>query len=186
MSMCLATPSLSNVVSIDGRVPDLIPASRMRTLFADTIRSPPLKDEPQADPNTLTFASSIQSSTAASPFSSNDSSYKTDGWLTKYVQNQAGPNGPTSYTHGEPTTLPARRRGNPKVLFMGMRRWIASYDPTQSGVAKIHNWQMRQILNTKSGVSEVLAGRYSLLGTNKSGRIRIHAVSSEGEPFEPL
>jgi hypothetical protein len=105
------------------RLTDLLPATQLRTLFGETIRSTALpSEEPQKDPNTLTFHSSAFTSKATSSTTSNQSSYTADGWLTSHLQNLTGPNGPTYYTHGEPAMPTPRRRGNPKVLFMGLRR----------------------------------------------------------------
>lgn len=178
MSVCFSAGRKTTVLSLDGRIPDRVSASRMRTLFADTIRSAPPKDQPQVDPNTLTFVSSIQSSKATSPFSSNDSSYKTDGWLTNYIQNQSGSDGPTSYTHGEPTTPTPRRRGNPKVLFMGMRRCVAAHAVQNLLHLLTNDCKVWQIVNTEGGVSKVLTSRYFILGANDTNRIGVDAVSA--------
>lgn len=126
MSSVPATlPLRSMNEGLNEQLSDLLPATRLRTLFGETIRSTALpSEEPQKDPNTLTFHSSAFTSKTTSSTTSNQSSYSPDGWLTSHLQNLAGPHGPTYYTHGEPAMPTPRRRGNPKVLFMGMRRCV--------------------------------------------------------------
>lgn len=96
----------------------------MNQLFADSIRSPAPLPEPLANPFELQFASS--SNPSHGPLSTAPSSHKgspqSDDWLTQPSQQQRTDSSAQFYTHGERQVLPLRRRGNPKLLFMGMRR----------------------------------------------------------------
>lgn len=97
----------------------------MRTLFGENILSPSPKPAPPSKTNP--FELSFQSSVGASSASSSTSSPRQNDWLTQQIQNQqrldAEANNHTTYDaatrYGH-----ARRKGNPKLLFMGMRRWV--------------------------------------------------------------
>lgn len=104
----------------------------MRTLFSENILSPtptPAPEQNKKNPFELSFASSGPSAHNSSTASSHNSPKEND-WLTSYYREQqrfanevhiqsnqshASQNASTRSGH-------ARRKGNPKVLFMGMRR----------------------------------------------------------------
>lgn len=96
---------------------------RMNQLFADGIRSPGPQQQPLANPFELSFASATTHGpvTASTAPSSHKSSPQSDDWLTQHSQ-QRNDSSAHFYTHGERQALPLRRRSNPKLLFMGMRR----------------------------------------------------------------
>ena len=90
----------------------------MQKLFADNIRSPgPATAVATANAEEFPFYSHLTQSTSAST----SGSPRNAGWLTQQLQAQRSENSELSYTHGEPPP-PSRRKGNPKLLFMGMRR----------------------------------------------------------------
>lgn len=93
--------------------------STMGTLFSDKILTPPPDPAPEPAPLQLNLqrTASIQNL----PNRNNE--------LTEHSQNQPEPNDHTFYTHGEPSVPPSKRRGNPRLLFMGMRRFVASAKP---------------------------------------------------------
>lgn len=97
----------------------------MNQLFADNIRSPAPQPEPLRNPFELSFASpsNTHGPALSSTISSQKASPESDDWLTQRSQQRADSSA-HYYTHGERTVLPLRRRANPKLLFMGMRRYV--------------------------------------------------------------
>ncbi|KAK4632385.1 GTP-binding protein gtr2 [Fulvia fulva] len=95
----------------------------MHTLFGEAILSPGPKTVPPSKPNP--FELSFQSSVATSYTDSSSSSNGKNDWLTQYHQaqdrlsgepaNQASNDATSRYGH-------AGHKGNPKLLFMGLRR----------------------------------------------------------------
>ncbi|KAF2161199.1 hypothetical protein M409DRAFT_69833 [Zasmidium cellare ATCC 36951] len=95
----------------------------MRTLFGENILSPSPKPAPPSKANP--FELSFQSSVGASSLSSSTSSPRQNDWLTQQIQNQQRLSAEANNhsTHDAATRYGhARRKGNPKLLFMGMRR----------------------------------------------------------------
>ncbi|KAK3725351.1 GTP-binding protein gtr2 [Vermiconidia calcicola] len=86
----------------------------MHTLFGENIRSPSPLKTPHQNPFELAFQPSVATSSTESSKTSPDQ----NEWLTHRLQNQVSA---TSYTHGEQPP-PTKRKGNPRLLFMGMRR----------------------------------------------------------------
>lgn len=113
----------------------------MRTLFSHNILSPQPTPAPSNKPNPFelsfhqsSYATSSTASTAASNVSSQSTSPKQNDYLTQRdaiqqdyaddVYPRQSLDAVTRYGH-------TRRKGNPKVLFMGMRRlveWLPRYD----------------------------------------------------------
>jgi Ras-related GTP-binding protein C/D len=96
----------------------------MRTLFSENILSPTPTPLPidRSNPFELSFASA--SIPTGSNTSSNEST-KQDRWLTQYYREQQRfANEVHIQSNQDATTRngQVRRKGNPKVLFMGMRR----------------------------------------------------------------
>ncbi|GIZ46673.1 hypothetical protein CKM354_000979100 [Cercospora kikuchii] len=104
----------------------------MRTLFSENILSPtptPAPEQNKKNPFELSFASSGPSAHNSSTASSHNSPKEND-WLTSYYReqqrfaNEVHIQSNQSHATQNASTRPghARRKGNPKVLFMGMRR----------------------------------------------------------------
>ncbi|KAK5163460.1 GTP-binding protein gtr2 [Saxophila tyrrhenica] len=92
----------------------------MHTLFGENILSPPPQEEEQASTNPFDLA--FNSNPPATSDASGGSSLQQNDWLTQHVQNLSVVDGATSYSHGEQSGPPPRRKGNPRLLFMGLRR----------------------------------------------------------------
>ncbi|KAK5110458.1 hypothetical protein LTR62_005809 [Meristemomyces frigidus] len=95
----------------------------MRTLFSENILSPPPLPIPQRNPFELTFASTPSLSYASSNTSVQSSPPQHD-LLTQYTQQQQQQQEATSSTSGSDggRLYPVRRKGNPKILFMGLKK----------------------------------------------------------------
>jgi hypothetical protein len=92
----------------------------LNTLFGENIASPP-PAESRSDPDP--FALAFRSGVATTSDTSNQSSLLRNDWLTQRIQSQAQLEGATSFSHGEPHVSPLKRKGNPRVLCMGLRRY---------------------------------------------------------------
>ncbi|KAK5128922.1 hypothetical protein LTR85_000255 [Meristemomyces frigidus] len=95
----------------------------MRTLFSENILSPSPTPAPQPNPFELLFPSSLSNASSAD---STQSSPRQNEWLTQHLQNQQRAESETSNqanhaANGQRAPY-ARRKGNPKLLFMGLRR----------------------------------------------------------------
>ncbi|KAH9826366.1 GTP-binding protein gtr2 [Teratosphaeria destructans] len=111
----------------------------MRTLFGENILSPPIPSPPQRNPFELAFGSNA--SHTNSTVSSQSSPAKRD-WLTHHYQTQRRDLGEStdSFDHAcnGRHTRQTRRKGNPKLLFMGLRRHVNSaVAPQLSGKSSI-------------------------------------------------
>ena len=104
-------------------ISNIIPGKEMRTLFGKDILSPPPIAAPQQNEFDLSFRTALSNPSDASVQSSPGKS----DWLTELSQSQSQPEGQTTFTHGEQHVPPAKRKGSPKLLFMGMRRWYNCY-----------------------------------------------------------
>jgi hypothetical protein len=99
--------------------------STMRTLFGENILSPPPIPTPQRNPFELSFHSSASN---ASSTGSTQSSPAQHSWLTaryqeqKRTENDAASVASTA-ANGHRMTY-SRRKGNPKLLFMGLKRCV--------------------------------------------------------------
>lgn len=112
----------------------------MRTLFSENILSPPPKPAPPNKPNP--FELSFQSNTTSIPPSSTTSSYSSprqNDWLTEYYQSQQRAADSSNQTSNDASARygHARRKGNPKLLFMGMRRQVSKYWRDHTSVADL-------------------------------------------------
>lgn len=101
-------------------ISSIIPGKEMRTLFGKDILSPPPLPVPQRNEFDLSFRTALSNPSNASEQSSPSKS----DWLTQLSQSQSQPEGQTTFTHGEQHVPPAKRKGSPKLLFMGMRRQV--------------------------------------------------------------
>lgn len=96
----------------------------LHTLFGENIRSPAPQqggEEEEEHPNPFDLAFNSQPTTNSD--TSNKSSLQQNDRLTLQLQDSSRLERATSFSHGEPNVPPARRKGNPRVLFMGMRRY---------------------------------------------------------------
>lgn len=97
----------------------------MRTLFSENILSPSPQPSPQTNPFELHFASSLSKTSTNSSTQSSPKQYE---WLTQLVQSQQRADAATTeFPHHEADghrKPPSRRRGNPKLLFMGPRKSV--------------------------------------------------------------
>ncbi|KAK5134512.1 hypothetical protein LTR08_006429 [Meristemomyces frigidus] len=95
----------------------------MRTLFSENILSPSPARAPPPNPFELLFPSSVSTTSSAC---STQSSPRQNEWLTQHLQNQQRSErdaaNPFSHASNAPRAHYSRRKGNPKVLFMGLRR----------------------------------------------------------------
>ncbi|KAK4545259.1 hypothetical protein LTR36_003439 [Oleoguttula mirabilis] len=95
----------------------------MRTLFSENILSPSPTPAPQSNPFELLFPSSISTASSAD---STQSSPTQNEWLTQHLQNQQRTESETAnqanYAANGQQAPNVRRKGNPKMLFMGLRR----------------------------------------------------------------
>jgi len=101
------------------------PVSIMRTLFSENILSPSPIPTPQPNPFEQLFPAT--SSTAGSTTSTQSSPSQNDR-LTRYSQDQPRASGEiqdeaSCYNANAQRAQYVRRRGNPKLLFMGLRRY---------------------------------------------------------------
>ena len=95
----------------------------MRTLFGENIRSPAPQSEAEAEPTVNPFELSFNSHPATTSDASNNSSFQQTDILTPFLQDSSRDERATSFSHGEPAVPPARRKGNPRLLFMGLQRY---------------------------------------------------------------
>lgn len=105
----------------------------MRTLFSENILSPSPTPLPQPNPFELLFHSSSNTSSNAST----QSSPRQHEWLTQHLQNQqrieSEISNHGSYTSNGQAAQYVRRKGNPKLLFMGLRKYV--YDVIEFNMA---------------------------------------------------
>ena len=96
----------------------------MRTLFSENILSPSPALVPRPNPFELLLPSSAPAAT--SPSASVQSSPRQHEWLTQYSQSQqrveSEEAAQSSYVSNGPRPQYARRKGNPRLLFMGLRK----------------------------------------------------------------
>ncbi|KAK1818942.1 GTP-binding protein gtr2 [Friedmanniomyces endolithicus] len=96
----------------------------MRTLFSENILSPAPAPVPRPNPFELLLPSSAPAAT--SPSASVQSSPGQHEWLTQYSQSQqrveSDEAAQSGYVSNGPRVQYARRKGNPRLLFMGLRK----------------------------------------------------------------
>ncbi|KAK1086008.1 GTP-binding protein gtr2, partial [Friedmanniomyces endolithicus] len=96
----------------------------MRTLFSENILSPSPAPVPRPNPFELLLPSSAPAAT--SPSASVQSSPRQHEWLTQYSQSQQRIEGDEaaqpSYESNGPRVQYTLRKGNPRLLFMGLRK----------------------------------------------------------------
>lgn len=95
----------------------------MRTLFSENILSPSPTPTPEPNPFELLLKSSISNASTTST----QSSPRQRDWLTQYVQTQERRDGnepidQTAYASSKQSMQYTRRKGGPKLLFLGLRR----------------------------------------------------------------
>ncbi|KAK1065270.1 GTP-binding protein gtr2 [Friedmanniomyces endolithicus] len=96
----------------------------MRTLFSENILSPSPAPVPRPNPFELLLPSSAPAAT--SPSASVQSSPRQHEWLTQYSQSQqpveSDETAQSSYESNGPRPQYTLRKGNPRLLFMGLRK----------------------------------------------------------------
>ena len=93
----------------------------MHTLYHPNILSPTPRAEPQQNPFELLFPSTANTNSTAS--ASSQSSYETNGLLTRRLQvDRSVVDDDTRNVEVKPYT---RRKGHPKLLLMGQRRYYS-------------------------------------------------------------
>jgi hypothetical protein len=92
----------------------------MHTLFSSNILSPPPAPSPRHNPFELKFHASASTDSTASASSSSAHSSPTEySLLTRRLQDER--QAVEDFRNVEPVTV--RRKGHPKLLLMGQRRW---------------------------------------------------------------
>ncbi|KAK5704768.1 GTP-binding protein gtr2 [Elasticomyces elasticus] len=92
----------------------------MRTLFSENILSPAPTPVPQQNPFELLFPSTLSNASSSASVQSSPNQHE---WLTQHWQNQQrAENDATNYGSTGSSAPLTRRKGNPKLLFMGLRK----------------------------------------------------------------
>jgi len=112
----------------------------MRTLFSENILSPSPTPVSKPNPFELLFASNPSTALTVSPATSTHSSPGQYGWLTQRSQDQhqqlprsraadteASDTSSYAADGGQRSQYAARRKGNPMLLFMGLRRYVVLF-----------------------------------------------------------
>jgi len=146
----------------------------MNQLFADSIRSPAPAPAPNVNPFDLQFKSSNTTAPGSEAASSQQGSPGSDDWLTHRLQSQQRTESDIFYTHGEQQAPPMRRRGHPRLLFMGMRRSVDCY--YYSRPVLTCEQQMRQVVHPESCLSEAFTCRHAVPRRYSEDRVCLDAV----------
>ena len=99
--------------------------SSLTTLFSPDIVTPLLKTVPHTEPPERRPSSTPIQTINCSDIS-NQVSLKSYSWLTNDLQKPSQEDLEASYTHGQHQGPLAGSRGNPRLLFMGLRRYSES------------------------------------------------------------
>ena len=106
----------------------------MHTLFGTNILSPPPAPTTQHNPFELIFHASASTDSTASASSCSAHSSPTEySLLTRRLQDER--QAIEDYRNVEPITV--RRKGHPKLLLMGQRRWVGGH-PAYTPLANVH------------------------------------------------
>jgi hypothetical protein len=142
--------------------------STMHTLFSENILSPPPTPAPVRanNPFEWTFQSSNLVPPSTPLASSFGSSSSQNDLLTQFYQNsQPSISGETAYDVSATRHAQSRRKGNPKLVFMGTRRYAMSFWLDKCSCANC--LQKREIFDTEGHLREVLARRDSISRTHQ-------------------
>lgn len=94
----------------------------LNTLFGENIRSPAPQAEDEED-KINPFDLAFRANPASNSDTSGKSSLQQNDRLTLQLQDSLRLDRSISFSHGDPHVTPSKRKGNPRVLFMGMRRY---------------------------------------------------------------
>lgn len=141
----------------------------MHTLYHPNIRSPSPLPQPQNNPFELLFRSSANTNSTTS--ASTQSSPEQYGLLTRRLQEERSATEDVRRVDSSKTHL--RRKGNPKLLLMGQRRYEKPSSPSAATLTKT---QIRQIIDPECHLPEDAACRDVVPRSNEHDQAGFHAV----------